>query len=301
MPVERVRLDKTTVTEQEQVTEGLRKEEIEVEGADDRPRPATGPAPQRPCSSAGPTTGGGRPRTDSVGRRSVCRGSRLLPGRPSARATISGTSSAEASSRQECIASIGLADVDRRDAEPGRGQRADRAAAGQVGAADEALHRHAGLGAPLGEPAAAWPRRSRRPGSRSASAPARRRAAAGARARAGPRRSGAPRAPCPPRPAASGRSRGATACGSAGSVAAASRLDDVLEEAAPRRRTSSRCRPPRGRCRPAAGSAAPAVGGQQRQQRRRGSSPGCPAGARRPSCRPRRPRAAGWVSVSTRS
>jgi uncharacterized protein (TIGR02271 family) len=34
VPVERVRLDKETVTEQAQVTEGLRKEEIEVEGAD---------------------------------------------------------------------------------------------------------------------------------------------------------------------------------------------------------------------------------------------------------------------------
>ena len=34
VPVERVRLDKETVTEQQQVTEGLRKEEIEVEGAD---------------------------------------------------------------------------------------------------------------------------------------------------------------------------------------------------------------------------------------------------------------------------
>ena len=34
VPVERVRLDKTTVTEQEQVSEGLRREEIEVEGAD---------------------------------------------------------------------------------------------------------------------------------------------------------------------------------------------------------------------------------------------------------------------------
>ena len=34
MPVERVRLDKTTVTEQQQVTEGLRKEEIEVDGGD---------------------------------------------------------------------------------------------------------------------------------------------------------------------------------------------------------------------------------------------------------------------------
>ncbi|TFV87915.1 PRC and DUF2382 domain-containing protein [Blastococcus sp. CT_GayMR16] len=32
VPVERVRLDTTTVTEQQQVTEGLRKEEIEVEG-----------------------------------------------------------------------------------------------------------------------------------------------------------------------------------------------------------------------------------------------------------------------------
>jgi uncharacterized protein (TIGR02271 family) len=39
VPVERVRLDKTTVTDQAQVTEGLRKEEIEVEGAEtDRPR-----------------------------------------------------------------------------------------------------------------------------------------------------------------------------------------------------------------------------------------------------------------------
>jgi uncharacterized protein (TIGR02271 family) len=34
VPVERVRLDKTTVTEEAQVTEGLRKEEIDVEGAD---------------------------------------------------------------------------------------------------------------------------------------------------------------------------------------------------------------------------------------------------------------------------
>jgi uncharacterized protein (TIGR02271 family) len=34
VPVERVRLDKTTVTEQAQVSEGLRKEEIEVDGAD---------------------------------------------------------------------------------------------------------------------------------------------------------------------------------------------------------------------------------------------------------------------------
>jgi len=34
VPVERVRLDKQTVTEQAQVSEGLRKEEIEVEGAD---------------------------------------------------------------------------------------------------------------------------------------------------------------------------------------------------------------------------------------------------------------------------
>jgi uncharacterized protein (TIGR02271 family) len=34
VPVERVRLGKTTVTEQEQVTEGVRKEEIEVDGAD---------------------------------------------------------------------------------------------------------------------------------------------------------------------------------------------------------------------------------------------------------------------------
>jgi uncharacterized protein (TIGR02271 family) len=34
VPVERVRLDKTTVTENVQVNEGLRKEEIEVEGAD---------------------------------------------------------------------------------------------------------------------------------------------------------------------------------------------------------------------------------------------------------------------------
>jgi uncharacterized protein (TIGR02271 family) len=33
VPVERVRLDKTTVTEEAQVTEGLRKEEIEVDGA----------------------------------------------------------------------------------------------------------------------------------------------------------------------------------------------------------------------------------------------------------------------------
>jgi uncharacterized protein (TIGR02271 family) len=35
VPVERVRLDKQMVTEQTQVSEGLRKEEIEVEGADD--------------------------------------------------------------------------------------------------------------------------------------------------------------------------------------------------------------------------------------------------------------------------
>jgi len=38
VPVERVRLDKETVTEQHQVTEGLRKEEIEVEGAADTDR-----------------------------------------------------------------------------------------------------------------------------------------------------------------------------------------------------------------------------------------------------------------------
>jgi uncharacterized protein (TIGR02271 family) len=36
VPVERVRLDKTTVTEQEQVSEGLRKEEIEVDGDTER-------------------------------------------------------------------------------------------------------------------------------------------------------------------------------------------------------------------------------------------------------------------------
>ncbi len=35
VPVERVRLDKTTVTEQQQVSEGLRKEEIELEGVDE--------------------------------------------------------------------------------------------------------------------------------------------------------------------------------------------------------------------------------------------------------------------------
>ena len=34
VPVERVRLDKETVTEQAQVSEELRKEEIEVDGAD---------------------------------------------------------------------------------------------------------------------------------------------------------------------------------------------------------------------------------------------------------------------------
>jgi uncharacterized protein (TIGR02271 family) len=38
VPVERVRLDTTTVTEQEQVSEGLRKEEIEVEGDTTRDR-----------------------------------------------------------------------------------------------------------------------------------------------------------------------------------------------------------------------------------------------------------------------
>src|SRR5215213_2071474 len=36
VPVERVRLDKTTVTEQEQVSEGLRKEEIDVDGDTER-------------------------------------------------------------------------------------------------------------------------------------------------------------------------------------------------------------------------------------------------------------------------
>jgi uncharacterized protein (TIGR02271 family) len=36
VPVERVRLDKTTVTEQEQVSEGLRREEIEVDGDAER-------------------------------------------------------------------------------------------------------------------------------------------------------------------------------------------------------------------------------------------------------------------------
>ena len=34
VPVERVRLDKTTVTENVQVNESLRKEEIDVDGAD---------------------------------------------------------------------------------------------------------------------------------------------------------------------------------------------------------------------------------------------------------------------------
>jgi uncharacterized protein (TIGR02271 family) len=38
VPVERVRLDKTTVTEQEQVSADVRKEEIEVDGATDDPR-----------------------------------------------------------------------------------------------------------------------------------------------------------------------------------------------------------------------------------------------------------------------
>jgi uncharacterized protein (TIGR02271 family) len=38
VPVERVRLDKTTVTEEAQVSEGLRKEEIEIEGAGDTDR-----------------------------------------------------------------------------------------------------------------------------------------------------------------------------------------------------------------------------------------------------------------------
>jgi uncharacterized protein (TIGR02271 family) len=38
VPVERVRLDKTTVTEQEQVSADLRKEEIEVDGATDNDR-----------------------------------------------------------------------------------------------------------------------------------------------------------------------------------------------------------------------------------------------------------------------
>jgi uncharacterized protein (TIGR02271 family) len=35
VPVERVRLDKQLVTEQEQVSEDIRKEQIEVEGAED--------------------------------------------------------------------------------------------------------------------------------------------------------------------------------------------------------------------------------------------------------------------------
>jgi uncharacterized protein (TIGR02271 family) len=38
VPVERVRLDKTTVTEQEQVSADLRKEEIEVDGVKDDDR-----------------------------------------------------------------------------------------------------------------------------------------------------------------------------------------------------------------------------------------------------------------------
>ena len=46
-----------------------------------------------------------------------------------------------------------------------------------------------------------------------------------------------------------------TACGSSGSVGRGQPLDDVLEEAAARTATSSRCRPPRGRCRPAPGCA----------------------------------------------
>jgi len=38
VPVERVRLDKQTVTEQTEVSEGLRKEQIEVDGAEDTTR-----------------------------------------------------------------------------------------------------------------------------------------------------------------------------------------------------------------------------------------------------------------------
>ena len=38
VPVERVRLDKTTVTEQEQVSADVRKEEIEVDGVRDDER-----------------------------------------------------------------------------------------------------------------------------------------------------------------------------------------------------------------------------------------------------------------------
>ncbi len=41
VPVERVRLDTETVTEQAQVSETLRKEEIEVDGADDTRRDGT--------------------------------------------------------------------------------------------------------------------------------------------------------------------------------------------------------------------------------------------------------------------
>jgi uncharacterized protein (TIGR02271 family) len=41
VPVERVRLDKETVTEHETVSEGLRKEEIEVDGVADTTRDAT--------------------------------------------------------------------------------------------------------------------------------------------------------------------------------------------------------------------------------------------------------------------
>ena len=77
VPVERVRLDKTTVTEQQQVTEGLRKEEIEVEGADETHRAGASELTPPPGGSAGPqggrTTRRPNEEPDSAGRRPACR------------------------------------------------------------------------------------------------------------------------------------------------------------------------------------------------------------------------------------
>ena len=107
VPVERVRLDKTTVTEQAAGQRGA------PQGGDRgrrrhhaRCRPGHRPRPAHLSSTRTRQTAAADRGDDSVGRRSP------LPRGQSSRqavsaATISGTSSAETSSRQECIASVG--------------------------------------------------------------------------------------------------------------------------------------------------------------------------------------------------
>ena len=212
--------------------------------------------------------------------------------------TISGTSSAEASSRHECIASIGAptstVGMPSRVAVSGPIVLPAR----QVGPGDEPLHRHAGRGAALGEPAAG--RGVGRVGL--VGVDLEHRAAAELRlvrrlvpvvpgrvhrvrhvGRHQPRLASARGSACgsrrrSPRPAGGRRPRGS--CRGP--------------------RTSSRCPPPRGRCRPAAGCAPPA-GGQQRGEPGVAAARGRPAAGAATQVPSAPAAAAGWVSASTRS